>query len=300
MDAFSLDRIEDFLLGDKFLVSVAIAAGAALLWILITRAGRQAFIRLGRKPPLDDPVAVAERAQRLETLWAVVRRVLLVVLAVVTLLMLLSWWAVPITSLLAVGTVFGVALGFGAQSLVKDVISGFFIVSENQFSIGDVVRLAGVSGKVEDIRLRVTVLRDLEGNVHYIPNGLIEVASNLTQEFATVVADVGVAYHENVDAAIAVLADELDAFVSDPEWSDFFIGEQKILGVDQFGDSAIMIRTTFQVMPDQRWPTRREFLRRVKNRFDAEGIEIPFPYRTLVPGDAAAWRAALGGGERQS
>ncbi len=289
------ERVEDFFTGRQFIVSVVILGVAVASYFVITRVGHAAFIRIGSRPGrAEDPVAAAERAQRMETLWTVVRKVLLITLAVVTALTLLSFWRVPIASLLAVGTVVGVALGFGAQSLVKDVISGFFIVSEHQFSIGDVVRLAGVAGRVEDVRLRVTVLRDLEGNVHYIPNGLIEVASNLTQQFATVVADISVAYHEDVDRVIALLGEVLEEMRRDPEWTETFLGDAQVLGVDQLAESAVIVRTTFQVVPDDRWQGRREYLRRVKNRFDAEGIEIPLPYRTVVPGDPSAWQEALG------
>ncbi len=288
-------RLGDFLTGPKFLVSVGIVIGAALLYVLIDRLGHRAFVGLGsRRVDSADPVATAERRQRLETLWVALRRVLLIVLLALTALTLLSWWRVPIASFLAVGTVIGVALGFGAQSLVKDVISGFFILSENQFSIGDVVRFGEVAGRVEDIRLRVTVLRDLEGNVHYVPNGWITVTSNLTQEFATVVVDVGVAYDTDVDRALGVLGDEMRRFAADPEWHQLFIGEPELLGVEALADSSVVLRMTMRVRPDSRWPIRRELMRRVKNRLDAEGIEIPFPQRTLHPGDG--WREALGAG----
>ncbi len=287
-------QVGDFLTGPKFLVSVGIVVGAALLYLLIDRVGRRAFVGVGtRRLDEADPVTATERTQRLETLWVALRRVLLIVLLALTLLTLLSWWRVPIASFLAVGTVIGVALGFGAQSLVKDVISGFFILSENQFSIGDVVRFGDVAGRVEDIRLRVTVLRDLEGNVHYVPNGWITVASNLTQEFATIVVDVGVGYSTNVDRALEVLGDEMRRFAADPAWQKLFMGEPELLGVEALADSAVVLRVTMQVRPEQRWAMRREFTRRVKNRLDAEGIEIPFPQRTLHAGEG--WAAVPAG-----
>ncbi len=284
------DRILDFFTGDKFLVSVGIVVGAVVLYLLVDRVGRRGFVGVGmRGVATDDAVVLHERKQRLNTLWVALRRVLLITIAALTGLTLLSWWRVPIASFLAVGTVVGVALGFGAQSLVKDVISGFFILSENQFSIGDVVRLGEVAGAVEDIRLRVTVLRDLEGNVHYVPNGSIAIASNLTQEFATIVTDVGVAYGADVDRALTVLGDEVAAFAADPEWVEVFLAEPELLGVEALADSSVVLRVTMRVRPDARWRVRREFLRRVKNRLDAEGIEIPFPQRTLHAGEG--WEA---------
>jgi len=179
-----------------------------------------------------------------------------------------------------------VAVGFGAQSLVKDVISGFFILAEDQYQIGDVVKIAGVAGLVVDIRPRVTVLRDLDGNVHYIPNGQITVTSNLTQEFAQVVLDVGVAYKESVDRVIEVLSDELSILRNDDEWREKFLEDPQILGVETLGDSAVTVRAVMKVGADDRWLVRREAQRRVKNRLDAEGIEIPFPHLTVYQGEA--------------
>ncbi len=230
------------------------------------------------------------------TVWVLVRRILLIVVSVVVLLTLLAWWNIPIGPFLAVGGVVGVAVGFGAQDLIKSIIAGLFIVSENQYSIGDVVRIGQATGTVEDIRLRITVLRDLEGNVYYVPNGSIDITANLTQEFASVVIDVGVAYGEDVDRVIAVLGDELGAFHGDEEWNTVMLEEPVILGVNNLGDFAVDVRVQLKVFADLRWQVKRELLRRIKKRLDAEGIEIPFPYRTLVPGDPAGWQAALGGG----
>jgi len=214
------------------------------------------------------------------------RRLVVIVLVVVVVLMVAAVWKVPLTPLVALGSALGVAVGFGAQSLVKDVISGFFILAEDQYQIGDVVKIAGVAGLVVDIRPRVTVLRDLDGNVHYIPNGQITVTSNLTQEFAQVVLDVGVAYKESVDRVIEVLSDELSILRNDDEWREKFLEDPQILGVETLGDSAVTVRAVMKVGADDRWLVRREAQRRVKNRLDAEGIEIPFPHLTVYQGEA--------------
>jgi small conductance mechanosensitive channel len=168
---------------------------------------------------------------------------------------------------------------------VKDIIAGFFILAEDQYHIGDVIRVAGVAGAVEDIRLRVTVLRDLDGYVHYVPNGQIDVTTNLTQQFSQVVIDVGVAYKVDVDQALEVFGDELRKLAADAEWSDLIIEEPQILGVDALADSAVVLRGVLKVGADDRWLVKREALRRVKNRFDAERIEIPFPHVTLYQGE---------------
>ncbi len=261
--------------------SGVVLLGTALFWWLVVRAGNRMVDRFG---PGDD-VEATERRQRAQTLWKAVRRLAIIVVVIVVVLTIMYIWEIPITPLVAIGSAVGVAVGFGAQSLVKDVIAGFFILAEDQYGIGDVVRIADASGTVEDMRLRVTVLRDLDGNTHYVPNGVIAVASNFTQAFAQVVIDVGVAYGEDVDRALAVFGDELQRFAEDEAWSPRVLEEPVLLGVQELGDSAVTLRGYLRVAPDQRWAVRREFLRRIKNRFDADSIEIPFPHRTVYLGN---------------
>ena len=257
-----------------FWAAVSVEAG----WQLFRRAGPAAIERMMKD---DGTVHSDERKARAETVWVLTRRVVLVALVVTVLLTIAAIWGVPITPFLAVGSVVGVAIGFGAQGLVADVIAGFFIVAEDQFHIGDVVKVAGVSGKVEDIRLRVTVLRDLDGVVHYIPNGTIDVASNYTQEFSRLVIDVGVAYGADVDRALEVFGDELARFAEGAEWVDKMYEPPEILGVERLGDSAVVLRAVLTTRPDDRWVVKREALRRIKNRLTTEKIEIPFPQLTI-------------------
>lgn len=259
-----------------------------LLWWLLVRGGNRTIERFAR----GDDVEAGERRQRAQTLWSASRRLAAVVVVVVVILTIMNIWEIPITPLVAVGSAIGVAVGFGAQSLVKDIIAGFLILAEDQFGIGDVVRIADVSGTVESMRLRITVLRDLDGNTHYIPNGIIAVASNFTQTYAQVVVDVGVAYKEDVDRALEVLGDELRRFAEDESWSAHVLEEPVLLGVQELGDSAVTLRGYLRVAPEQRWAVRREFLRRIKNRFDAESIEIPFPHRTVYFGNPPVPREA--------
>jgi small conductance mechanosensitive channel len=274
--------IEQFLddSGDKVLAAGAVTIGVVLLYLVIARLLRGIVNRIAEKG--------GDSAARAETLWAMLRRVLLIVFIGIGVLTVAVVVGIPITPLLAVGSAVGVAVGFGAQDLVKDIIAGFFILAEDQYHIGDVVRVAGVAGAVEDIRLRVTVLRDLDGYVHYVPNGQIEVTTNLTQQFSQVVIDVGVAYKVEVDRALEVLGDELRTLAGDGEWANLIIEEPQILGVDALSDSAVVLRGVLKVGADDRWLVKREALRRVKNRFDAEGIEIPFPHITLYQGDAGS------------
>jgi small conductance mechanosensitive channel len=263
-------------------MTIIVIGLAIIVWLIFARVGHRYAGRLAARTHDDGPNAAAERAQRVNTLWRVVRSLFAVTVIVVVVLTIMSIWGIPIGPLVAVGTVVGVALGFGAQDVVRDFIAGFLIVAEDQFSIGDVVTIAGVTGTVQRIELRVTVLRDLEGRVHYVPNGHIEVATNYTQEFSKVVIDVSVAYKEDIEHVLEVLGSELEDFAADPEWAPFLTEDPVILGVNELGDSSVDVRVLFVTTPDDRWTVKREFLRRIKNRLDAESIEIPFPHVTVV------------------
>jgi small conductance mechanosensitive channel len=173
------------------------------------------------------------------------------------------------------------AVSFGAQSLVKDVISGFFILFENQFAIGDVIEVAGKSGVVEKMTLRVVVLRDGEGAMHVVPNGEIKVVSNKTRGWSRAVVDVGVGYDEDIDRALGIVRDEASQLATDRVWSPQLDGAPEVLGIESLGDSSIVIRTLIRTQPGSQWGLAREFRRRIKNRFDRDGVEIPFPQRRV-------------------
>jgi small-conductance mechanosensitive channel len=285
-----MERVLDALTAPDLVKILGVVAGALMLWWLFALVGHRSLRRLAR----GEGPAAAERLKRVETVWVALRRLAALVFFVLALLTVMAIAGISLAPLLAVGSAVALAVGFGAQNFVKDVIAGFFIIVEGQYRIGDVVRIADIAGKVEEIRLRVTVLRDLDANVHYVPNGEISVASNFTQQFAQVVADVGVAYRSDLDRALEVLRDEALSFSRDEAWSYSFLEEPEVLGVQELADSAVVLRATLKVLPEARWPVRREFLRRVKNRFDAEGIEIPFPHRTLFLGDLEGWREVIG------
>ena len=263
--------------GTAVIHTVVVVVAVVVAWGATARVANRTIDRMDARGP--------EVGARARTLWSMARRLLIVILVAVLVLMVAAVWSLPLTPLVAVGSAVGVAVGFGAQSLVKDVISGFFILAEDQYHIGDVVKIAEVAGAVIDIRPRVTVLRDLDGNVHYIPNGEIKVATNLTQEFAQVVLDIGVAYKEPVDRVIEIIRDELSTLRESEEWSSLILEDPQILGVDALADSAVTIRAILKVGAADRWLVTREALRRLKNRLDAEGIEIPFPHMTVYRGD---------------
>ena len=264
--------------------SLALLVMALLVWWLIRLTGRRWIARVAREVEVSDDHQALERAQRLHTLWSVGEAILVIVVVALIVVTMMAIWGIPIAPLVAAAGVIGIAVGFGAQDFVRDVIAGSFIVLEDQYAIGDVVQIAGVSGTVEQIRLRTTVLRDLDGHTHHVPNGEIKVASNLTAGFSRVVIDLGVAYKEQVDEVIDVVRDELDRFAADPDWEASFLEPPEVLGVNELADWAVEVRVLLTVRADDRWRVKREFLRRIKGRFDADGIEIPFPYLKVIQG----------------
>lgn len=223
--------------------------------------------------------------KRADTLSSVVRDVVRTIVLVVGGLMILSEVGVDLKPLLAAAGLGGLAIGFGAQSLVKDVITGFFILLENQIRVGDVVEVAGVGGLVEEVKLRTITLRDLSGNVHVVPNGIVDKVKNMTKVFSYYLFDVGVAYREDVDEVMAVLKEVAAEVRADPEFRDDILEPLEMLGVDQFADSAVVIKCRIKTQPIKQWKVGREMNRRIKKTFDARGIEIPFPHQTIYWGE---------------
>ena len=199
--------------------------------------------------------------------------------------MILSKLSIPVGPVLAGFGVVGSAVGFGAQHLVRDLISGIFVIAENQYRTGDVVTIAGTSGLVEDINLRRTILRDLEGTVHVVPNGEISVSANRTKNYSRVVLDVGVAYKENLERVIIILNQIGNELSADPVFGLNIIKAPQVLRIQSFDDSCITIRMLGDCKPMKQWNLRSELIRRIKARFDIEGIEIPFPHQTIYWGE---------------
>ena len=220
--------------------------------------------------------------KRVDTLSHVVYRTIWTVAVLIGLLTILPELGINISALLAGAGLIGLAIGFGAQSLVKDVISGLFVLIENQYGKGDVVNIAGIGGLVEDVNLRRTLLRDLDGTVHSIPNGEVAVSSNLTRAWSRVNIMISVSYADDLDHVFAVINRVGEDMANDPDWSKDIIAAPKALGVEGFGDSGIDIRVLGDTQPIRQWDVMRELRRRLKKAFDEEGIEIPFPHRTLV------------------
>lgn len=236
-----------------------------------------------------------EVMKRSQTLSSVFVGVAVSLIYVSALFMVLTELSVPIGPVLGGFGIAGIAVGFGAQYLVRDLIAGIFILAENQYRTGDVVTIAGISGLVESINLRRTVLRDLDGQVHVIPNGEITVASNKTKYWSRVHLDIGVAYKEDVDRVIAVLNEIGDEIAADPYYGLMLITPPQVLRLNSLDDSAVTFKMLGDCKPMKQWELMGEMRRRIKIRFDAEGIEIPFPHQTVYWGEGQVplqWDAA--------
>ena len=241
----------------------------------------------------DDPTTMSEREKQAATLGKIARNVTRLTVWGVAAMMILNELGVEIGPILAGVGIAGLAVGFGAQKLVKDFLSGIFVLVENQYNVGDVIKVAGVAGLVEKITLRATTLRDLEGRVHIIPNGTIEVVTNMTKQWSRFILDIGVAYKEDIDYVMQILKEVGDEMTADPEYGPMITAPLEVLGVEDFADSAVVIRVMFTTVPIKQWTVGREFRRRVKKAFDAKGIEIPFPHTTVYLGEGAPMNARL-------
>lgn len=227
----------------------------------------------------------SESRKRVETLVRLLKQAAYLTLWIVVILVLLTEIGVKVGPLIAGAGILGLAIGFGAQNLVRDVISGFFIILENQIRVNDVAVINGTGGLVEKINFRTTVLRDLAGLVHVFPNGEITSLSNLTKEWSAYVFDIGVAYKENTDRVIEVMKEVGKALFEDKKFGRLMLGEPEIFGVDKFADSAVIIKGRIKTKPIRQWDVGREYLRRIKLAFDEKGIEIPFPHRSIYVGE---------------
>jgi moderate conductance mechanosensitive channel len=235
----------------------------------------------------DDAGRALEMEKRAKTVGGIVRRTTVVLIWAVALAISLREIGFDIAPILAGAGVVGLAVGFGAQNLVRDVITGLFMLLENQIRVGDVAQINGTGGLVEEINLRTTVLRGLDGTVHIFPNGTITTLSNMTREFSYYVFDTGVAYKEDTDRVVAVLSEIAEELRTEEGFRAAILEPLEVLGVDQFADSAVVVKTRIKTQPLQQWRVGREMNRRIKKRFDREGIEIPFPHRTLYFGEAS-------------
>lgn len=226
-----------------------------------------------------DGVALEKRTATLEAVFYSTVKIVIWVIAV---MMIIPEFGVNIGPILAAVGVAGLAFGFGAQYLIRDLIAGLFIILEDQYRKGDGVKIGGIAGTVEEINLRKTVIRDVDGVVHHIPNGEIKIASNRTKLWAKINLEIGVAYDADLDKVIKVLNKVGEEMAKDKDWKDIIIEEPQALGVNEFADSAIIIKVSGKVKPGEQWGIARELRKRIKIAFDKEKIEIPFPHRVII------------------
>jgi small-conductance mechanosensitive channel len=226
----------------------------------------------------------AEELKRIDTLGRVFRYIASILIVVIAIVEVLHQLGISIAPILAAAGVVGVAVGFGAQSLIKDYFNGFFLLLENQIRQGDVVEAGGKSGFVEEVTLRHIKMRDYDGNVHYVPNGIITTVTNMSRGFAHSVIDIGVAYRENVDEVMQIMREVGEDMRTDEEFQFKILDNLEMAGIDKLGDSAVTIRCRFKVKALEQWTVRREFFKRIKEQFDKRGIEIPYPHLTVYPG----------------
>jgi small conductance mechanosensitive channel len=293
MNAISLQDMTPWIM-----TAVATASQASLRILVILVAGYilTRFLRAGIRQLEAILIKAGEATEttpgaarkRVTTLTGLLKTVALALIWGVVVVMALAQIGLDITPILAGAGILGLAIGFGAQNLVRDLISGFFRVLENQVRVGDVAIINGTGGLVEAITFRTIVLRDLAGVVHVFPHGTIATLSNMTKEWSAYVIDVGVAYKEDTDRVVEVMRQVAEDMRRDPVFGEKILEPMEIFGVDNFGESEVTIKARIKTKPIEQWNVGREYRRRLKKAFDAQGIEIPFPHRSLYMGEASA------------
>ncbi len=257
---------------------VIIVVGAIVIDRILSRIIRKAVVVA---VVADSSTSDDSEKKREDTLIRIFNGALAVIILTIAILMILQEAGIEIGPILAGAGIVGLAFGFGGQYLIRDLISGLFIILENQYRIGDVVNIDSTGGLVEDISLRMTTLRDLNGTVHHIPHGEVKKVSNLSKNFARVNLDIGISYSSNLEHVREVVDKVGIELSEDPAYKDSIINPPKFLRVNDFGDSAIIIKILGDTKPLKQWEISGEMRRRLKIAFDKEGIEIPFPQRVV-------------------
>jgi len=267
--------------GIRVIVIVAIAVAVYLICRPIIRSIIKRMV--SHRMAGEDETEIQQRTDTLSSVLVKIVGILILIVAVIT---ILPEFGVNIMTLVTAIGVGGLAIAFAAQNLIRDFIAGFFILLEDQYGIGDVVSIAGIAGVVEDITLRRTVLRDLDANVHSVPNGKVELSTNMTKKYSRVNLNVSVGYGENLKHVIDIINKICQEMAEDPQWKDDFITTPSVLRVDNLGDSGIDIKILGDTKPAKQWAIMGELRLRLKDTFDSEGIEIPWPHTKVYFGNA--------------
>ncbi|GEP36162.1 mechanosensitive ion channel protein MscS [Nocardioides szechwanensis] len=290
--------IADVLIGTPLAIIGLLLLGLVLRWVLhrlvdrvVRRAeagvlpdkvGRFSMVRRGAShAAASDPVTSTRRVQRAKTIGSLLKSIITGVLVAMFGTMILSELGVNIAPIIASAGILGLALGFGAQSLVKDFLSGIFMILEDQYGVGDVIDIGEADGTVEAVSLRVTRLRDVNGTVWYVPNGEIVRVGNMSQNWARTVLDISVGYGEDLARVRRVLQEVAHDLWEDEDYKQLVIEEPEVWGVEQLGPEGVLVRVTLKTAPLEQWAVAREMRQRIKARFDHEGIEIPLPQRVI-------------------
>jgi small conductance mechanosensitive channel len=250
--------------------------------LLLKRFGKVFIEKIIRRVVYSDSITEKESEKKREdTLIRIFSSFLDVLIWILTVSMILQEIGIAVGPLLAAAGIAGIAFGFGGQYLIRDLITGTFIIMENQYRIGDVVCFDGTCGSVEDISMRMTTLRDLDGVVHHVPHGEIKKVSNLSKYFARINLDIGVSYNSNLEKVIKVINKVGEALAKDPEWRDDILKTPQFLRVNDFAESAIIVKIVGETKSLKQWAVTGELRKRLKMAFDKEKIEIPFPQRVV-------------------
>ena len=250
--------------------------------VFIKRLKKGMLKRLHKK---QQNTELQESEKRVETLLRILQSVLRVIILGIFIMILLKKFGVDIGPILAGAGILGLAIGFGAQELVRDYIGGFFILLENQIRVGDFAIINGTGGMVENINLRTTTLRDLSGTTHTFQNGKVNTISNMSMDWSAITFDIGVAYKEDVDEVMKIMKQVGDDLKNDEKFKEVILEPLEIFGLNEFADSALVFKARIKTQPLQQWAVGREYRKRLKKAFDANGVEIPFPHTTVYWGE---------------
>jgi small-conductance mechanosensitive channel len=284
MSDFNWAPVMSWFMDDGIRICIILAVGV-LLWFFLRRFIRPLLYHAVKRTKGETREGIRKRTDTLTSVFVSTGKILI---ALIVILMILEELDVPIAPALATLGVAGVAVGFGAQYMIRDLIAGVFIIWENQYRVDDVVKVADIVGLVEEVNMRKTVLRDLDGRVHHVPNGEIKVASNYSRHFARINLNISVAYGTDLDHAISVINRVGRELAKDKEWRERIMSVPEVLRVNKLGDSGIDIKILGEVKPMEQWSVAGELRLRLKKAFDEEGIEIPWPHVKVYFGEMPA------------
>ena len=257
----------------------------AVTWILLWLVKKAVRKLINARIPRIREESEEQLSSRAETLASVVNRVISFITWFIAFMMILTVFGINVAPIIAAIGLAGLAVGFAAQNIIRDYFHGFFIIMEDWFRVGEVATCSGQTGVVESMGLRLTVLRDLNGTMHVIPNSKIDQASNMAREWARINLDISVGYNENLDRVFQVVNDVCTKFKEDSEWSEHMLTTPEVVRVNNLGDSGIEIKVMGDTKPMQQWALMGELRKRIKERFDEEGIEIPWPHTKVYFGN---------------